>query len=112
MFDPAQVWPIKNGAKINLLSWTQKKYLNSHTVAAPVSKDLLEVTGYINHNVGMEPEVSNEGIESVITNIVADLGSDTATPRRGVDNRPDRSSTKTCPVWEDADCNWEEISTR
>ena len=57
MFDPDEVFPIKNGTKINLLSWKTQKYLNSHTVAAPVSKDLLEVTGYINHNVGMEPEL-------------------------------------------------------
>ena len=112
MFDPSQVFPIKNGEKINLLSWTKKKYLNSHTVAAPVSKDLLEVTGYINHNVGMEPEVSDDDIESVMTTTVADMGGDTATPSRGVDNRPGRSSTKTCQVWEDADCDWEEISRR
>jgi dolichyl-phosphate-mannose--protein O-mannosyl transferase len=48
------VFPIKNGDKIDLLSWTTKNYLNSHTVAAPMSKRLHEVTGYINHNVGME----------------------------------------------------------
>ena len=57
MFDPDLVFPIKNGERINLLSWTEQRYLNSHTVAAPVSKEQLEVTGYINHNVGMEAEV-------------------------------------------------------
>ena len=56
------MFPIKNGDKIDLLSWTTKNYLNSHTVAAPMSKRLHEVTGYINHNVGMEPEVSGNGI--------------------------------------------------
>ena len=54
------MFPIKNGDKIDLLSWTTKNYLNSHTVAAPMSKRLHEVTGYINHNVGMEPEVSGK----------------------------------------------------
>ena len=44
---------------INLLSWSEARYLNSHTVAAPVSKGLHEVTGYINHDVGMEAEVIN-----------------------------------------------------
>ena len=58
MFDPDNEFPIKNGEKINLLSWTEPRwYLNSHTVAAPISKNLLEVTGYVNHNVGMEAEV-------------------------------------------------------
>ena len=110
MFDPDEVFPIKNGTKINLLSWKTQKYLNSHTVAAPVSKDLLEVTGYINHNVGMEPEVSKGGINSVITRAVVDMGGDTATPSRGVDERPGRGAAKTCQLWENADCDWEEIS--
>ena len=104
------MFPIKNGAKVNLLSWTHQKYLNSHTVAAPVSKDLLEVTGYINHNVGMEPEVSIGRINSVITKSVVDMGGDTATPSRSVDERPGRGATKPCELWENADCDWEEIS--
>ena len=57
MFNPESPTLINNGDRINLLSWTEKKFLNSHLVAAPVSKTLLEVTGYINHDVGMEAEV-------------------------------------------------------
>ena len=57
MFDPNFVFPIKQGDKVNLLNWKEKTYLNSHNVAAPISKKLHEVTGYVNHDVGMEPEV-------------------------------------------------------
>ena len=57
IYDPKVQKTLKHGDRVSLLNWKQKKYLNTHKVAAPISKKLTEVTGYINYNIGMEAEV-------------------------------------------------------
>ena len=46
-FDPDQPFPLLLGTRINLVNWEQDRYLNSHAVAAPLSKTKQEVTGYV-----------------------------------------------------------------
>ena len=49
--------PIKNGDRIKLLSWGPYRLLNSHDVSAPISRRNQEVSGYIDHQIGMKQEV-------------------------------------------------------
>jgi hypothetical protein len=52
---------IRNGSLVFFSNWghtsAQQVLLNSHTVAAPLSRTQQEVSGYINYNIGMEPDV-------------------------------------------------------
>ena len=56
-FDPDEHIPIRNGDLVQLLSWGPYRQLNSHDVVAPISISVQEVSGYIDHHVGMDPEV-------------------------------------------------------
>ena len=56
-YDPDDVKSIKNGTKISFVSWATHNKLNSHLVAAPITKTKQEVSGYISYkNGGLKEE--------------------------------------------------------
>jgi len=60
IYEPDSPVVIRQNASIYLISWSLSPggaLLNTHTVAAPFSKNSQEVSGYVNYNIGMEPDV-------------------------------------------------------
>ena len=61
LHNPEEPVVIRNNSRVSLNSWSRGRrevQLNSHNVAAPLSRTQQEVSGYINYNIGMEPDVS------------------------------------------------------
>jgi len=61
-YEPDSPVVMQQNASICMTSWSRSRssgrlMLNTHTVAAPLSKRSQEVSGYVNYNIGMEPEV-------------------------------------------------------
>ena len=59
-YDPDDNEVLKNGTKISLLSWQYISKLNSHNVAAPMTSNRQEVSGYVNYKKGLRPDTTWE----------------------------------------------------
>ena len=56
-YDPEDIKKIENGTRISLISWATHNNLNSHLVAAPITKTKQEVSGFVPYkNGGLKQE--------------------------------------------------------
>ena len=59
-FDPDDNEVLKNGTKISLLSWKYNGKLNTHNVAAPMTSNRQEVSGYVKYEKGLKQDTTWE----------------------------------------------------